>query len=238
MDISILTVAGCAFLGGLILNVMPCVFPVISLKILNFLKMAGEKKSIVIKHGLSYSTGVCLSFVSLAGMILITQFLGGLVGWGFQFQSPWFCWSMAAILACMGLKSMGVLNTLWVKIKSLIPSNMSCMDSIRTFIDSVKKRYPYWGSFTQGILTVILGSACCGPMIGYAIGMSFLFSWPITLLMFLLMGLGMALPYLVFSLFPTWTKFLPRSGNWLLWTNKVLGAIMILSAGWFIWIGV
>jgi len=225
-----------AFVGGLILNIMPCVLPVITLKLMSFMKLANNKRKDIIKHGVVYSAGVVLSFVALAALILLISYGGGFASWGFQFQSAWFCGGMAAFMILLGLHTMGVGSTLLLKLKMRLKLTKSLGGYVATKLANMSKVLPLCNSFLQGVFTTLIGSACCGPFLGYAIGISFLLAWPITLCVFALIGLGMSFPYLVVSCFPKLMKWIPKPGKWLKWVKYIMGGIMILTSSWFIWI--
>lgn len=223
-----------AFLGGLALNVAPCILPVIALKMASFARMG---QGSAIKHGLVYSLGIFLSFVALGAIAAIIKGTGGYVIFGsWALTSVWYNAFMAFFLALLGLHQLGLKGKggLWAKVA---PRWLKMrLDGMGDSLLSIKKYGPLAYSFLFGLLTTALGSACCGPMLGYAMGLALSLSAPSVLLAFSAAGLGMAFPYILLSLFPQWTKYLPKAGSWLGWVTKISGALMLLTAGWFAWL--
>lgn len=225
-----------AFLGGLALNIAPCILPVIAVKMASFARMSKEGGSAAL-HGLVYSLGIILSFVALGAIAALIKTGGGYVIFGsWALTSVWYNAFMALFLALLGA------HQLWGKGKSALMGKLAprwlkmLLDGIGDLLLSVRKYSSLIYSFVFGLLTTALGSACCGPVLGYAMGVALSLSAPSIMLAFLTAGLGMATPYLLLSLFPQWTKYLPKSGPWLGWVTKISGALMLLTAGWFAWL--
>lgn len=216
---------GLAFIGGMILNLMPCVLPVVSFKILSFVKMAGQSRTLTLKHGLAFSVGVLASFWVLAGTLLALQAYGQSVGWGFQLQEPLFVAILAAImlvfgLSLFGLFEMGVSVTSWA---GQAQSNSAGSEKLLS-------------SFFSGILATAVATPCTGPFLGSAIGFAVTLSAPLALLIFTSLGFGMAFPYLLLSAFPSLLRFLPKPGNWMITFKELMGFFMLATVLWLMWV--
>jgi thiol:disulfide interchange protein len=224
-----------AFIGGLLLNVSPCLLPVIALKILNFIKMGEGNPQGALYHGLLYSLGIILSFVLLGLATASIKLLGGVVIFGsWALTSAWFNGILGAIMAFIGTAYLGVFKSAQDKIGLLYKGQSSVVNWLYT----LKAKLPYLYSFLFGVLTTALGSACCGPVLGYGMGLALkLTFWPIVLA-FTAAGIGMALPYLFLSAFPKWVKFIPKSGPWVKWVKRIAGCAMLITASWFIWLAI
>lgn len=212
-----------AFLGGLILNCMPCVLPVISFKILGFVKMAGESRRLIFQHGLAFSFGVLLSFWVLAGVLLMLQSWGQSVGWGFQLQEPLFVGILAAIILVFGLSLFGVFE---------VGTGMASVAGQA----STKNTNGLTGSFLSGILATAVATPCTGPFLGTAVGFAVTLPTFQALLIFTSLGLGMASPYLLLGAFPKLLKWMPKPGNWMVTFKEVMGFIMLATVLWLIWV--
>ncbi len=212
-----------AFLGGLILNVMPCVLPVIALKIFGFVKMAQEKRSVILKHGGVFSLGVVVSFWVLSGALLVLRAYGEGIGWGFQLQEPIFVAILAGILFLLGLSLFGVFE-LGTSMISLGNKGASSATS------------PLKSSFMSGVLATLVATPCTGPLLGPALGFAMTLPPVQALLIFTMMGLGMAFPYLLFSAFPKLVRFLPKPGNWMITFKQLMGFLMMATVVWLVWV--
>lgn len=212
-----------AFLGGMILNLMPCVLPVISLKILSFVKLAGESRKLIFQHGLAFALGVLLSFWTLAGVLLALQAYGRSVGWGFQLQEPIFVAALAAVLLVFSLSLFGLfeMGTSMISMASQTQPN---------------KNKGLLSSLLSGILATAVATPCTGPFLGSAVGFAVTLPAPLALLIFTSLGLGMSLPYLVLAAFPSLLRFLPRAGNWMIAFKELMGFFMLATVLWLIWI--
>lgn len=210
-----------AFIGGMILNLMPCVLPVVSFKILSFVKLSGESRVLSIKHGLLFSFGVLLSFWILAGILLILQAYGRSVGWGFQLQEPVFVAILAAIIFIFGLSLFGVFE-MGMGVASL----------------AGQKRHSggLWGSFFSGILATAVATPCTGPFLGSAVGYAVTLPPVWSLLIFTSLGLGMAFPYLVLAMYPQLLRFLPKPGPWMVTFKEIMGFLMMATVIWLLWV--
>jgi thiol:disulfide interchange protein len=213
-----------AFVGGFILNLMPCVLPVISFKILGFIKMARESRTLIFKHGLSFSCGVLISFWCLAGALLVLQAYGRSVGWGFQLQEPLFVAILASILLLFALNLFG-----------LFEIGTSLM-SLAGQADKDKSKGELFGSFLSGILATAVATPCTGPFLGSAIGFAVTLPAPLALLIFTSLGLGMSLPYLFLAAFPKMLRLLPRPGPWMVTFKELMGFFMLATVLWLVWV--
>lgn len=212
----------CAFVGGIILNVMPCVLPVVALKIFSFVKMAGEDKKEILKQGGLFAFGVIVSFWVLSAILLILRASGEGIGWGFQLQEPIFVASLTIILFLLGLSLLGVfeLGT------SLIGMGQK----------AASKGGFFKGSFMSGVLATLVATPCTGPLLGPAVGLAMTIPAIGSLAIFTSMGLGMAAPYLLLAAFPKLIRFLPKPGNWMVLFKQLLGFLMMATCIWLIWV--
>lgn len=211
-----------AFLGGMILNLMPCVLPVISLKIFSFIKMAGKDRFLTLKHGIAFSAGVIVSFWILAGALLALQAYGESVGWGFQLQEPLFVAILAAIMFILGLSMFGVME--------LGTSLTALAGHIRHDAEGMTS------SFLSGVLATAVATPCTGPFLGSAVGFAVTLPAYLAMLVFTVLGLGMAFPYLLLSAFPSLLRFLPRPGNWMITFKEIMGFFMMATTLWLLWV--
>jgi len=211
-----------AFIGGMLLNLMPCVLPVLSLKIFSFVKMSGENRALCFKHGLSFSVGVLVSFWFLAGMLLILQALGSSVGWGFQLQEPIFVAILACVIFVLGLNLFGV---------------MEIGTSVTSFAGNLKtKKEGLTSSFFSGVLATAIATPCTGPFLGSAVGYAVTLPSYLALLIFTVLGAGMAFPYLLLSAYPNLLRFIPKPGNWMITFKEIMGFIMMATTIWLLWV--
>jgi len=210
---------GLAFVGGLILNFMPCVLPVVSLKILSFVKEAGESRSRVLKLGLAYAAGTISTCLALALAVIALQVAGISVGWGFQFQHPLFLLAMATLLSVMSLGLFGVFMV-----------NVQAGEKL----SSLSTRRGYTGSFFTGVIATILSTPCTAPFLGAAIGFAFAQPWWGILAVFAAIGAGLSSPYLLLSFNPRWQKLIPKPGAWMEYFKQAMGFVLLLSAVWLL----
>lgn len=213
-----------AFVGGMILNLMPCVLPVLSFKILSFVKLSGQSRALTFKHGLAFGAGVLLSFWVLAGALLILQTYGHAVGWGFQLQEPLFVGILAALLIVFSLSLFGIFEigtsvTSWAG-QAATSSN----------------RNAFVGSFLSGVLATAVATPCTGPFLGTAVGYAVTLPAFLALLIFTSLGLGMAFPYLLLAGFPKLLRFLPKPGPWMVTFKEIMGFVMLASVLWLVWV--
>ncbi len=216
---SFLGLLGLAFLGGLILNVMPCVLPVISIKILGFVQQAGESRGRVFRLGLAFASGMVLSFWALAGVIIAIKAGGNQMGWGFQFQSPRFVIGMVALMFVFGLSLLGVFT-------------ITLPGGTVTKLAAAEEREGYLGAFMKGVLGTILATPCTAPFLGPALGVAFQSSSSELFLIFTAVGFGMSSPFVLLTAFPAWLKFLPRPGVWMETFKQVMGFLLLGTVLW------
>ena len=213
-----------AFLGGMVLNLMPCVFPVLSLKILSFAQHSGKavaSRNAMRQHGIYYAIGVVLSFLALAGVMLALKSAGSAVGWGFQLQNPGVVWVLAVIFFLIGLNLMGAFE-----VGQLAPSSLLSMQA----------KHPGVDAFFSGVLAVIAASPCTAPFMGAALGFALTQSAAAALAVFAALGIGMALPYVLLAWFPKWLDKLPRPGPWMITFKQLLAFPMFLTVVWLVWV--
>jgi thiol:disulfide interchange protein/DsbC/DsbD-like thiol-disulfide interchange protein len=190
------------FLGGLILNLMPCVLPVISLKIFGFIKQAGDSRWSIFSHGLAFMAGIFAWFLGLAAVVIALKSGGSEVTWAFQFQNPWFNVAIGCIVFVFALNLAGVFEL-------VLPGKAA------TAMESASSSSGFGGSFFQGVFATLLATPCTAPFLGSALGFAFGQSAPVILAMFASVASGMAAPYLILSAQPGWMAFLPRPGAWM-----------------------
>lgn len=206
-----------AFLGGLILNVMPCVLPVISLKLFGLIKYKNESRSVIIRHNLFYTLGVLSTFIVMAMIIVTFKSLGSQVGWGFQLQSPLFISIMILFLFIFSLNLFGVYEFKTPGGKTL---------------GNIQTKEGFAGDFLGGVLATILSTPCSAPFLGTALTFAFS-STPIEITaVFIMIGFGLASPFIITAFFPQLVSFLPKPGNWMNTLKKVLGLTLILTVLW------
>lgn len=210
-----------AFLGGLILNLMPCVFPVIAIKVLGFVELSGQsyRKSLV--HSLLFSLGVIGSFLVLAGALIALRESGELLGWGFQLQNPYFVMGLIVLLFMVSLNFLG-----WFEVGLGLQSK----------VGQVKTQGGLTGSFLSGVLATLLATPCTAPFMGAAIGFAFTQSLQDYLAIFAMLGVGMSTPYLVLSLMPFLVKMLPRPGAWMDQFKQFMAFPMLATTLWLGWV--
>jgi thiol:disulfide interchange protein len=210
-----------ALIGGLILNLMPCVLPVLSLKALALVKKAGGERGKVRMQGLAYTFGILLSFAAFAGVLLALKAAGQAVGWGFQMQSPAFVGFLIYLLFLVGLSLSGVFHL--PILFGTIGASIANEDSAR-------------GSFFTGVLATAVATPCTAPFMASAVGAAIALPGWQAMLIFLSLGLGLALPFLLVSLFPIMLKFLPKPGAWMETFKHILAVPMYLSVLWLLWV--
>lgn len=215
-----------AFLGGMILNLMPCVLPVVSFKVMSFVKMAGQSRLMTMKHGIVFSLGVLISFWVLAIVMLILRTYGQAVGWGFQLQEPLFVIILASILFVFALSLFGLFE--W----GLVMASWAG----QTEAEKVKKTSGYTASFLSGVMATAVATPCTGPFLGSAVG--FAVTLPVfqSLLIFTSLGIGMCFPYLVLAAFPAFLRFVPRPGPWMETFKQLMAFMLLATVLWLMWV--
>ncbi len=210
-----------ALAGGLILNLMPCVFPVLAMKAMSLARMSGHDRGAVRAHAVSYTAGVMLAFMALGGGLLLLRVAGHAAGWGFQFQSPVFVAVMAWLLFGIGLNLSGV---------------FAVAGGVAGAGQSFAGRGGHVGSFFTGLLAVLVATPCTAPFMGAAIAGALVASPEITLLVFATMGLGLALPYALLAAAPGLARALPRPGAWMDLLKELLAFPMYAAVVWLVWV--
>jgi thiol:disulfide interchange protein DsbD len=208
-----------AFIGGLILNIMPCVLPVIALKILGFINHAQHEPSRVRALGLIYALGVMVSFLALAAIVIGVKTAGHHAGWGMQFGSPEFIVVLTTLIMLVALNLFGVFEV------TLGGSTLSAAGQLASKQGAA-------GAFFNGLLATALATPCTAPFLAPALGFAFAQSASVIILIFLFVGLGLAAPYVMLSWNPAWLKFLPKPGAWMEKFKIAMGFPMLLTAVW------
>ncbi|MEZ5620197.1 MAG: protein-disulfide reductase DsbD family protein [Burkholderiaceae bacterium] len=209
-----------AVAGGALLNLMPCVFPVLSLKVLGFAQHAGERARLL-AGGLAYAAGVVVSFLALAGLLLALRAGGEQLGWGFQLQSPLVVAALAALFTIIGLNLAGVFE-----FGQMLPDRLATM----------QLRHPLADSALTGVLAVAVAAPCTAPFMGAALGFAVTLPAPQALAVFGALGIGMALPYLAASAWPALARALPRPGPWMATFKGLMAFPMFATVVWLIWV--
>ncbi len=210
-----------AFTGGMILNLMPCVLPVLSIKILGFVEQAGEERSKILNHGLIFTLGVVASFLALAAVLLVLRAGGEQLGWGFQLQSPGFLVLISVFLFLFGLSLFGVFEIG----TSLMGVGQNSSNQSGAF-----------GTFMSGVTATVVATPCTAPFMGSALGYTLTQPAAVALLVFGVLGLGMAFPYLLLSAMPQLLRFVPRPGPWMETLKQFMGFLLMATVIWLAWV--
>ncbi len=214
-------VAGLAFLGGIILNLMPCVFPVLFIKGLALVQSSGEERGRMRAHGAVYTLGIVASFWAVVAVLLALRAGGRQFGWGFQFQSPEFVAAMALLLFFLALSLAGMFE---------IGLTLTSAGS------GLAARQGYSGSFFTGMLAMVVATPCTAPFMGAAIGFALAQSAAVTFAIFTALGLGLAAPYLLLSFNPAWMRLLPRPGAWMEVLKQATAVPIFATVIWLVWL--
>ncbi|MCX6968312.1 MAG: protein-disulfide reductase DsbD family protein [Verrucomicrobia bacterium] len=210
---------GFGFIGGFILNLMPCVLPVIALKIFGFLGQAGESRQRVFRTGLAFVGGIFAWFLGLAALIIAARTAGAQVTWAFQFQNPAFVLGMMLIVFVFALNLLGVFE-LW------LPGSGKLV--------ALSGREGYGGAFLHGMFATLLATPCTAPFLGSALAFAFTQNAPVTLAMFASIAAGMSFPYLLLTAQPGWMRFLPKPGLWMVRLKQAMGFLMLGTVVWLL----
>ena len=210
-----------ALIGGLILNLMPCVLPVLSIKVLGFIHQAGDDPAKARRHGLVFTAGVLLSFLALAAVLIALRAGGEQLGWGFQLQSPAFLVILSVIIFMFGLSLFGVFE---------IGTSLVGLGGKADTGSGIG------GSFMSGVLATIVATPCTAPFMGVALGYALTQSAAQSLAIFAFLGLGMALPYLILSSVPALLKYVPKPGAWMESFKQFMGFLMMATVVWLLWV--
>lgn len=217
VNLTLWMAVGMAFLGGLILNLMPCVFPVLSLKMLNLVEH--RKDGHMALHGISFTVGVLMSMVILAGLLISVKAAGASLGWGFQLQSSWFVALLALLFVTITLNLLGLFEFSGIRISG-----------------AQGAAHSLGASFATGILAVVVASPCTAPFMGAALGYALSVSSLESMAVFLGLGFGMSMPWLLLAFFPVLTAWLPRPGRWMIIFRTLMSIPMALTALWLFWV--
>ena len=220
-SLSLLAAIGLALSGGLILNLMPCVLPVLSIKALSLVAHGDGSPGVTRGHGLAYTGGVLVCFAGLAGALLALRAGGAQIGWGFQLQSPLVVTVLAYVLFTLALSLSGLL---------VIGGRLTGMGQ------GLAARPGYAGSFFTGALATVAATPCTAPFMGAAVGFALTQPPAAALLVFEALGLGLALPFLALSLVPAWRRLLPRPGAWMARLSQALAFPLYASVAWLVWV--
>ena len=219
--LSLITALIFALIGGLILNLMPCVFPVISLKVLSFVSMGGSSPRKIRNHALVFTVGVIASFMLIALTIVLLKQAGNFVGWGFQLQSPLI---------------VGLLSLVMVFISLVLITDNSFGESLTKLGNIGGSENGYYSSFLTGVLAVVVASPCTAPFMGAALGYALIQPSGETVPIFLSLSLGFSLPYLLLAANPKLIDFLPKPGNWMVTLKEFFAFPMLATALWLLWV--
>lgn len=210
-----------AFLGGLILNLMPCVFPVLGIKIMGFVNQAGADRRRVTLHGVVFTAGVLVSFWILAAALLALRAGGEQLGWGFQLQSPAFVFALAVILLAFGLNLSGVFEF------GLAATGIG---------GSLQTKGGYAGSFFTGVLATVVATPCAAPFLAPALGAALTLPAASSLTLFTVIAVGLSTPYLVLSAFPNLVRLLPRPGPWMETFKQLMAFPLYATVAFLVWV--
>ncbi len=212
-----------AFLGGLILNVMPCVLPVLSIKLTGFLQHSGQSSSVVVKSALASAAGILVSFEGLALAAILVRKAGHAIGWGIQFQNPYFVIFLFIVVLLFALNLWGVFE-------------INAPRWVGHFATTYGYHETLPAHFVSGLFATLLATPCSAPFLGTALGFALSQSSRIIVSIFFAVGTGMALPYLLLAVFPQSIFWLPKPGNWMLWLKKLLSILLLATASWLGWV--
>jgi thiol:disulfide interchange protein len=218
---SLLGAIGLAFIGGIILNLMPCVFPVLFIKALSLVQSSQTERKHMRLHGLVYTLGILTSFWVVVAVLLILRAGGQRLGWGFQFQSPEFIAVMALLLFFLGLSLAGMFE---------IGLTLTSAGG------SLAEKQGYSGSFFTGVLAMVVATPCTAPFMGVAIGYALAQPSWVSFLVFTALGVGLAAPYLLLAFQPAWTRILPRPGAWMEVLKQATAVPIFATVIWLVWL--
>ncbi len=210
-----------ALLGGLVLNLMPCVFPVLSLKALHLSSMSAREQSHAALHGVIYTAGVLTSFALLGGLLMGLKAGGAEIGWGFQLQNPAVVYALALLLFALGLNLAGV---------------FAFGGGLANAGAHLAARGGHAGDFFTGVLAVLVATPCTAPFMGAALGYALTQSAPMAFAVFMALGFGLALPYLLLTIVPPLRKLLPKPGAWMNTFKQFLAFPLFGSVAWLVWV--
>ncbi|HEX4312239.1 MAG TPA: protein-disulfide reductase DsbD domain-containing protein [Acidobacteriaceae bacterium] len=218
---SILGAVGLAFIGGILLNLMPCVFPVLFIKGLALVQSSQHERHKLRAHGWVYTLGILVSFWAVVAVLVILRAAGRQLGWGFQFQSPTFLALMAMLLFFLGLALAG---------------QFEIGLSLTSAGGSLAQKQGYAGSFFTGVLAMIVATPCTAPFMGAAIGYALSHSAWVSFAIFSALALGLAVPYLALAYFPAWARVLPKPGAWMEVLKQAVSIPIFATVIWLVWV--
>ncbi|WP_394126885.1 protein-disulfide reductase DsbD family protein [Vibrio hepatarius] len=221
-DLSLLEMIGFAVLGGLILNVMPCVLPVLGMKLSGVIAAQGLERRKIRLQFLASSAGILTSFWLLAAFLLILKLTGSAIGWGIQFQSPWFIGFMVMVTALFGANMLGLFE---IRLSS----------GTNTWLAS-KGDNSYGGHYLQGMFATLLATPCSAPFLGTAVAFALAASALDMIAIFTALAIGMALPWIIVALFPGLASYLPKPGAWMNKVKLLFGVMMLITSGWLVYL--
>ena len=213
--------AGLAFLGGILLNLMPCVFPVLFIKGLALVQSSQQERGRLRAHGWVYTLGILVSFWVVVAVLLVLRAAGQQLGWGFQFQSPTFLALMAMLLFFLGLALAG---------------QFEIGLSLTSTGGTLAAKHGYAGSFFTGVLAMVVATPCTAPFMGAAIGYALAHSAAVSFAVFTALALGLAAPYLLLAYNPGWTRLLPRPGAWMEVLKQAVSVPIFATVIWLVWV--
>ncbi len=223
--VRLLNILGLAFLGGLILNIMPCVLPVVSLKIFGFVSQAGEQRGRIFALGLTYGAGILASFLVIAAIMIGPQLAtdggGELRNWGALLQNTNFLLILCGVLVFFGLSMLGVFE-------------ITLPGAATSAAGAAASKEGFGGAFFNGLLTTALATPCVGPFLGPALGLMLTLPIPLQLLSIMTIGVGLAFPYVLLTAFPAWLKFMPKPGNWMVVFKQAVGFVILAVPIWLL----
>jgi thiol:disulfide interchange protein len=218
---ALLGAAGLAFIGGILLNLMPCVFPVLFIKGLSLVQSSQQERHQLRAHGWVYTLGILVSFWVVVAVLVILRAAGQQLGWGFQFQSPTFLALMAMLLFFLGLALAG---------------QFEIGLSLTSAGGSLAQKHGYTGSFFTGVLAMVVATPCTAPFMGAAIGYALSHSVIVSFTVFTALALGLALPYLALAYFPGWARILPKPGAWMEVLKQAVSIPIFATVIWLVWV--
>lgn len=210
-----------AFLGGLILNLMPCIFPILSIKVLSFVQHSHQPSSHIRSHGMVFTAGVLVTFSVIALILILLRGAGSQIGWGFQLQSPGFVMLLTYLLFALGLSLSGA---------------FTLGNTLMGVGGRLADRPGYGGAFASGALATVVATPCTAPFMGAALGYALAQPWYTGLIVFQSMGLGLAFPYLLLTFNPQLFRFLPRPGVWMVRLKELLAFPLYATVVWLVWV--
>ncbi len=226
-SLALIRITGLAFVGGLLLNLMPCVFPVLFLKGLALVRSGNHERRTLRAHGFVYAAGIVVSFWVLVGVLLALRAAGAGLGWGFQFQSPVFLALMAGLLFFLGLSLAGQFE---------IGLTLTGAGGSLLVTKEGAAKQGFTGSFFTGVLAVVVATPCTAPFMGVAIGYALAQPAAVTFAVFTALALGLAAPYVALTLQPAWTRWLPKPGAWMDVLKQAISVPIFATVIWLAWV--